>query len=124
MSGEYKQVIGIRRDLKMRRGKECAQSGHAASMWLRDRVAIDKIVMTPGERGWFFNGWTKVVVQVHSLEEVQDIVAKALTFGLPAHIVWDSGRTEFHGEKTATCFAIGPGPVETIDKVTGHLELY
>ena len=33
-----KQVIVIRRDLKMRRGKECAQSAHSSMIWLSRRV--------------------------------------------------------------------------------------
>jgi len=33
-----KQVIVIRRDLKMRRGKECAQAAHASMMWLTKRI--------------------------------------------------------------------------------------
>jgi len=33
-----KQVIVIRRDLKMRRGKEIAQGAHASTAWLAERV--------------------------------------------------------------------------------------
>jgi PTH2 family peptidyl-tRNA hydrolase len=33
-----KQVIVIRRDLRMRRGKEIAQGAHASTAWLRERV--------------------------------------------------------------------------------------
>ncbi len=33
-----KQVIVIRRDLKMRRGKEIAQGAHASMAWLSRRV--------------------------------------------------------------------------------------
>lgn len=33
-----KQVIVIRKDLKMRRGKECAQAAHAAMSWLVERM--------------------------------------------------------------------------------------
>lgn len=30
MSIEYKQIVVVRKDLKMRRGKECAQCAHGA----------------------------------------------------------------------------------------------
>ena len=33
-----KQVIVIRRDLRMRRGKEIAQGAHASMAWLAERV--------------------------------------------------------------------------------------
>jgi peptidyl-tRNA hydrolase len=36
---DVKQVIVIRRDLKMRRGKEIAQGAHASGAWLMHAVA-------------------------------------------------------------------------------------
>jgi PTH2 family peptidyl-tRNA hydrolase len=35
---DIKQVIVIRKDLKMRRGKEIAQGAHAAMAWLTNRL--------------------------------------------------------------------------------------
>ncbi len=43
--------------------------------------------------------------------------------GLEVHLITDSGRTEFHGQPTRTCLAIGPDDAAKIDQVTGHLEL-
>ena len=42
---DVKQVIVIRRDLKMRRGKEIAQGAHASSSWLANLVveALDPV---------------------------------------------------------------------------------
>lgn len=39
------------------------------------------------------------------------------------HLITDSGKTEFHGEPTDTCLAIGPGEADKIDEITGHLQL-
>jgi PTH2 family peptidyl-tRNA hydrolase len=41
MTGEVKQVIVIRRDLRMRRGKEIAQGAHASMAWLTRRLAFE-----------------------------------------------------------------------------------
>ena len=47
----------------------------------------------------------------------------AVELGLEVHLITDSGKTEFHGQPTRTCLAIGPDETEKIDPVTGHLEL-
>jgi PTH2 family peptidyl-tRNA hydrolase len=47
----------------------------------------------------------------------------AITAGLQVHLITDSGKTEFHGQPTRTCLAIGPDESSKIDAVTGHLEL-
>ena len=43
--------------------------------------------------------------------------------GLEGHLITDSGKTEFHGEPTNTCLAIGPDESWKNDQITGHLQL-
>ena len=52
-----------------------------------------------------------------------EIHDKSLEAGLEVHLITDSGKTEFHGEPTQTCLAIGPDDSEKIDAITGRLEL-
>ena len=42
--------------------------------------------------------------------------------GLCAEVVRDAGRTEVRSG-TATCVAVGPGPREVVDEVTGGFRL-
>ena len=119
-----KQVFVVRRDLKCRRGKEIAQTCHAATKWLLDlyntREAMSKV-----QQEWIWNdGQTKICVQVHSEQELLDIHQAALNAGLISHLITDAGRTEFNGVPTKTCLAIGPDDSVKIDKITGHLALY
>ena len=44
-----------------------------------------------------------------------EIHDKALAAGLEVHLITDSGKTEFHGEPTNTCLAIGPDEADKID---------
>lgn len=131
-SGDVKQVIVIRRDLNMRRGKEIAQGAHASSAWLAFAVA-DAVDATSGRatvpldevaRVWITTSFRKVTLQVRSEQELIDLHEKALALGLRSHLIQDSGRTEFGGVPTYTALAIGPNLAVQIDEVTGGLPIY
>jgi PTH2 family peptidyl-tRNA hydrolase len=127
-----KQVIVIRRDLKMRRGKEIAQGAHASMAWLRQRIMprltptghAGQVQISPAERSWLELSMRKVTVKVGSEIELLDVYDKALAAGLVVHMITDRGLTEFGGIPTRTCLAVGPDYDDLIDPVTGDLELY
>ena len=126
-----RQVIVIRRDLRMRRGKEIAQGAHAATAWLADLVLqtmrpndVDHLALSPAERAWLESSFRKVTVKVNSEEELIAVYQKALDAGLVVHLITDRGLTEFGGVPTRTCLAVGPDYDDLIDPVTGDLELY
>lgn len=137
---DVKQVIVIRKDLKMRRGKECAQAAHASGLWLAERVKQNSkdneqvpgtawrerqgLGLTAAEWDWIYGNYKKVVVQVESEEALLEIYKKAQDAGLEVHMVTDAGLTEFDGVPTKTCLAIGPDESMYIDKITGELKLY
>ncbi|MGB6578468.1 MAG: aminoacyl-tRNA hydrolase [Streptosporangiaceae bacterium] len=124
-----KQVIVIRRDLRMRRGKEIAQGAHASTAWLAERViqgmnAVGSIELSEAERAWLDSSFRKVTVKVGSEAELLAVYEKSLEAGLVTHLITDRGLTEFGGVPTRTCLAIGPDYDDLIDPVTGDLELY
>lgn len=136
-----KQVIIIRRDLGMRRGKEIAQGAHASMEWLRDRIGdvdVDdqfgapnddgstyhEIYLFPHERAWLDGNHAKVTLQVASEAELRELHERARAAGLLAHLVTDHGLTEFAGVHTKTALAIGPNDANAIDAITGALKLY
>jgi peptidyl-tRNA hydrolase, PTH2 family len=127
-----KQVIVIRRDLRMRRGKEIAQGAHASSAWLADRVrqgldpngTVNRLTLSAAERSWLQASFRKVTVKVTSEEELMAVYQTAIEAGLLVHLVTDRGLTEFGGVPTRTCLAVGPDYDDLVDPVTGDLELY
>lgn len=132
-----KQVILIRRDLGMRRGKEIAQGAHASIAFLtnalhdaqqgygkKTRAGSAPVDLSDAAWQWINGRFTKVVLQVFSEEELLSYYDKARAAGLTAHVIQDSGQTEFKGQPTYTTCAIGPNRAEDIDKVTGDLKLY
>lgn len=141
MENDYvKQVIIIRKDLKMRKGKMCAQAAHAAMKVLLDRMKIDEFAkestiwegchvwhMTVFEREpmhrWLKGLFTKIVVSVDSEEELLKIKEKAEDEGILCALIADAGKTEFHGERTTTALAVGPEWASKLEEITGHLKL-
>lgn len=113
-----KQVIIIRKDLNMRKGKMIAQGCHASlKVYKRYKdTDPDKFKL------WEIGGETKIVVGVDSGQELVNLYAEAQLQGLFSAIIRDEGRTEFK-EPTLTAVAIGPGDNIIIDKITGHLKL-
>ena len=85
-----KQVIVIRRDLRMRRGKEIAQGAHASMGWLRQRVmphltparVADQVKFSEAERAWLEGSLRKVTVKVGSEAELLAVYDKALEAGV------------------------------------------
>lgn len=120
---EVKQVIVMRKDLKMRRGKEIAQGAHAAMSFLVKK-AVAKENFTDAERAWMEGLFTKVCVRVESDDALMAVARAAEKEGVRVEVITDSGKTEFGGVPTRTCLALGPDHASKIDSVTGHLELY
>jgi peptidyl-tRNA hydrolase, PTH2 family len=69
-----------------------------------------------------YSGQAKIVVQVKSEEELLSLRDKAKEKNLPYYLVRDAGRTQV-ASGTITVCAVGPGRVQDIDQVTGHLDL-
>lgn len=125
---DVKQVIVVRRDLSMRKGKIAAQVAHAAMKFLIEnndspRNDVVQTSLSEEEALWLQSGHTKIVVGVDSEQELRDIVLKAKFADIEVHTIIDEGRTEFKGVPTLTCAALGPNLSHVIDKITGHLVL-
>lgn len=134
---DIKQVIVIRKDLNMRKGKMCAQAAHSSMKVFFDRgetLLTNEgdperpdyqlvVPLTLAMAAWVTGIFKKVVVGCSSEEELLDIYQAAQVAGLPCALVVDSGLTEFHGVKTPTCVAIGPAKSEDIDAITEGLPL-
>jgi len=129
-----KQVIIIRKDLKMRKGKMIAQGAHASMKVILDEMIdaneVDefKTKLLLIQKGFALDNWinglfTKIVVGCDSEEELLELEKKASDKNIRHAIIEDSGLTEFRGIPTLTALAIGPDDSKLIDEITGHLKL-
>lgn len=116
---DIKQIIVMRRDLKMSRGKEISQGSHASMLFLLRKKSLTKV-----EKLWVESGMKKVCVRVDSEQELLDLNKMAKELQLECNLVKDSGKTEFGGISTLTCLALGPDYAHLVDRVTGKLKLY
>jgi PTH2 family peptidyl-tRNA hydrolase len=123
-----KQVLVIRKDLNMRKGKIAAQAAHASNVFLIDKIKQlrdrpGEVLFTRQELDWIDNKFTKICVSVDSEQEMLELYDLAKASDLYVSKIVDSGATEFNGVPTLTALAIGPDISELIDNVTGHLQL-
>jgi PTH2 family peptidyl-tRNA hydrolase len=116
-----KQVICVRKDLNMRKGKMIAQGSHASLMAYMNAMHNGAHVSQVFD--WLQNyAMTKICVGVESEEQLFLIYNQAKNKNLPCSLVLDAAKTEFK-EPTHTCCAIGPASEEEIDAITGNLKL-
>lgn len=112
-----KQIIVMRTDLNMRKGKMIAQGAHASMAAVLQHLNHEYV------RVWLANSFKKIVVGIPREEEMLELAEKANSCGLITAIITDNGATEFKGIKTKTCLAIGPAPDEMFLGLTEHLKL-
>jgi peptidyl-tRNA hydrolase, PTH2 family len=110
-----KQVILVRQDLKLPKGKLGAQSAHAS---VEAVLRSDKRVVN----AWRREGMAKIVLKVKDLKELRTYNQLAKSNGLVSAVITDAGRTTI-APGTTTCLAIGPADEEKIDKITSDLKL-
>ncbi|ESP89680.1 peptidyl-tRNA hydrolase Pth2 [Candidatus Halobonum tyrrellensis] len=110
-----KQAIVARVDIGMGTGKLAAQVAHASLSAYEDT----------GERArreWKGGGQKKVVLKGDGESQLFELADVADREGLPYAVVRDAGHTQLD-PGTVTALAVGPGPDNVVDKVTGDLSL-
>lgn len=115
--GDIKQVIVVRADLGMGKGKIAAQVGHACVLGAEN--------VRRSHPDWFSKWWggqEKIVLKVNSETELEEIKRAAIDLNLPWSEVTDAGHTQI-APGTFTCISIGPAPEDLVDKITKHLKL-
>ena len=111
----YKQVILVRQDLKLPKGKMSVQVAHAS---------VGSLVKSHKDdvSSWKKEGMKKVALKVKDLAELMKYKEDAEDAGLVVSLIEDAGKTVVE-PGTVTCLGIGPDKEEKIDKVTGKLKM-
>jgi len=115
---KYKQVIIVRKDVKMSVGKIAAQVAHAAV----SAAEITRKTRRKWYKEWMIEGQRKIVLEVDSVDELLKIYDLAKEKNLPVALIKDMGLTELPPD-TITTIGIGPAPENIINSLTGKLKL-
>ncbi len=109
-----KQVIVVRTDLKMGKGKIAAQCAHASieAMLKSDKGDVAE---------WRASGMKKIVLKISSKKELLELFEK-MKKKFPTALIKDAGLTQIESGE-ATCIGIGPAEEKEIDEFVGHLKL-
>ncbi len=112
---DYKQVILLRDDLKLPKGKACSQAAHAS---------VSALVKSHKDdiKKWRAEGQKKVVLKVKDKDELLQYKRDAEDSGLVCALITDAGRTVIE-PGTMTSLGIGPDKEDKIDSVTGKLKM-
>ncbi len=110
-----KQIIIIRTDLKMPKGKLAVQCSHAA---VESALNSDKNKV----KEWLNEGAKKIVLKAEDEKELLKYNKLAKDSGLKTALIKDSGKT-FFKKPTITCLGIGPDDENKIDRVSGSLKM-
>ncbi|MCK4670069.1 MAG: peptidyl-tRNA hydrolase Pth2 [Nanoarchaeota archaeon] len=110
-----KQVILVRKDLKLPKGKMAAQCAHASvsAVLKSDQKMVQK---------WKSEGMAKIVLYVENEKELLKFEKEARKARIKCALITDAGRTTV-APGTVTCLGIGPDDEEEIDAITGDLKL-
>jgi len=115
---EFKLVVVVRADLKLKPGKMAAQVAHASV----NCAFAAKKTHSKWFKKWFQEGQRKVVLKSPGLGHLRQLQHEAKQSKLPHSIITDAGLTEVP-PGTVTCLGLGPAPENEIDKLTGDLPL-
>jgi peptidyl-tRNA hydrolase, PTH2 family len=113
--GEYKQVILVRKDLKLSKGKLSSQVSHA-SVEATLKSDTNKV------KSWRGKGMKKVILKVDNEKELLKYKRFADELGLVNALIRDAGKTELK-PGTVTCLGIGPDLISEVDKVSKDLKM-
>ena len=115
---EIKQVLVVRTDLGMGRGKMAVQCSHAAV----SSAELARTKFRDWYDKWMREGQAKIALKVKDEDQLLELVKRARGIPIPSFIVRDMGLTQVQAG-TITCLGLGPAPVKTVDILTGKLRL-
>jgi peptidyl-tRNA hydrolase, PTH2 family len=111
----YKQLILVRKDLNLPKGKLAAQAAHASveAVWRSSESDVKR---------WRSEGMAKIVLRVENEKELLKQLQIAKDAGFTTALITDAGHTVVE-PGTRTCGAIGPAPVADLDRNFANLKL-
>lgn len=122
----FKQVIVVRKDLKLRRGKIASLAAHAAMQFILDNNESKRpdelqVKLSQQEVQWLKGSSTKDVVGVDSQDALSSLVLRAELSGVNVYSIFDRS-TKPDEIPQLLCAAFGPDEEDQIAEIIGNLK--
>jgi len=125
---KVKQVIVMRKDLNLSKGRLVTQGAHASIAFLTDlikeynplQLTDSQLQLNEAQKEWIYGTFYKICVGVDSEKELLDIGYNAVMLGVSVKYIEETNGFD---KPIITCLAIGPDYSSKIDPVTKHLKL-
>jgi len=113
----YKQIIIVRKDLDITKGKIAAQVAHASiSAYLKTEKKHPEYVSS-----WLEYGQKKIVLKIDTKQELLELF-ETIKNRITCALIKDAAHTQLK-KPDITCLGIGPIPETEIDKFTSKYKL-
>lgn len=111
----YKQLILVRQDLQLPKGKLGAQCAHAS---------VEAVLRSEKDmvKAWHQEGMAKIVLKVADEKELLRQLQRAKSDGFVTSTITDAGHTVV-APGTRTCGAVGPDHADKLDDLFRDLKL-
>jgi len=125
--GPPKQVILVRRDLRLKRAEAAAAVAKVSASFMVDLLSKEPpLALSVEESDWFFGDGKRIVLGVQSENAALSLMSRASIEGLTVFPLYrsvsDDDKSEWQNELIAV--AIGPHDEDTIDELTARLKLF
>lgn len=121
-----KQVIVVRKDLKMRRSQLAAIVSHASSKFLTENNESNRgdelhVKLSKQEAEWLQESSMPIVLGANSQDALNDLILRAELLNINVNTSMKR-PTKPGDEEVLLCASFGPDEEEIINQVTGNLK--
>jgi PTH2 family peptidyl-tRNA hydrolase len=121
-----KQVVVVRKDLKLRKSKVAALTSQVSTRFLTENNESDRldelyVRLSNEEAIWLQNLSAPIVLGINSQNALNNLIFQAKLLGINVHSITGSFTTSKEDD-SILCVAFGPDEEELINKITGNLK--
>jgi len=121
-----KQVIVIRKDLRLRKNKLVSLAIRATMQFILDNNESDRpdelqVKLSQQEVHWLKNSFDNDILVVNSQDALSDIILKAELNGINVYSIFEKSKKSDEGPQLI-CAAFGPDEEDQISQVVGNLK--
>lgn len=129
MKSDLKQVILLRRDMKLRRSEAAALASKASMAFILEGDESDqhghiKVNLTGLEAEWALGAGTRIILGVSSEDAIKKLLLKADIQGISTYEIEGVLSEKNDEEKQILAASLGPDESDKLDLITGNLKLF